>query len=187
MRFQPAPASKDAAPIPERAPPLEWRRPAQLWTPLALVLALGWPAAALRGNGALPYFYLVAGAAGFALAFVSLAGASIMRRPPKTRRIVITHVIAGCAAALAAAPTVYLALLRRIAALEDGAPDVGVGDGTGVALAPLALMLGLPAALFAGAVFSLVSFAKAPPAWARKHAFVPDVYVVTERAPAAKP
>jgi hypothetical protein len=32
-------------PIPQRIPPLAWRAPAILWTPLALAVAIGWPAA----------------------------------------------------------------------------------------------------------------------------------------------
>ena len=32
-------------PIPQRIPPLTWRKPAFLWTPIALALAIGWPVA----------------------------------------------------------------------------------------------------------------------------------------------
>ena len=50
-------------PIPHRFPPLTWRRPAFVWTPLALIIAIGWPALVLTSDGGMQKMTLVTGSA----------------------------------------------------------------------------------------------------------------------------
>jgi MFS family permease len=182
-------SERDLAPIPRRIPPLRWRRPVLVWGPLAVVLALGWPALVLIADGGLLYFMLIVGALGFALALVSLGAAWLIGRAPKARRVVMAHVVAACAlAALLAAPA-FSWLLETLSDYEGLGRKIGIAPEASFALAPLALTLGLPAALFAGAVFSIVAFVKPapePPTLELKE-FVPDVYVLTEHARDVKP
>ncbi len=97
-----------APPIPQRIPPLMWRRPSWLWTPLALALALGLPAAVFMNDPALQRFALVAGALVFALALLTLGASWALGRAPRTRRVVLLHVLGGGVAA--ALPPLALAL-----------------------------------------------------------------------------
>jgi hypothetical protein len=189
VSISPRPAERKLAPIPRRIPPLRWRKPALLWGPLAVVLALGWPAFLLAADGGLAYFALIAGAMGFAAALLSLGAAWVLGRAPNARRVVVGHVVAGCALASLLAPPLFAWLLEALSDYEGLGRDIGIKPETAFALAPLALSLGLPAGLFAGAVFSLVAFVKPqpePPTLELKE-FVPDVYVLTEHARDVKP
>ena len=48
-------------PIPQRIPPLTWRQPAFLWTPLALAVAIGWPAVLFYNDYGLQQLVVIAG------------------------------------------------------------------------------------------------------------------------------
>lgn len=141
-------------PIPQRIPPLRWRRPAFIWTPVALALAIGWPAALFYDDAgpqrlAVATLFLV-----FALALASLGASWLIRQPPKSRRIAVLHVvIAGFVAALIA-PFVLTGLLAALAR-----PVAGTDEPLALALAttPLVLMLGLPVVLVSGIVFAWVA------------------------------
>lgn len=147
------------APIPQRIAPLTWRAPAILWTPLALTLAIGWPAALFYYDPTPQRVTLVAGFAVFAVALISLGAAWALGKAPRTRLTVITHVvIAGVIVALAA-PFVLTQVLALVASStgQSGAP---FGLSMSLAMTPLALLLGLPMALISGALFSLIALTR---------------------------
>jgi len=139
-------------PIPQRIPPLEWRRPALVWTPLALALAIGWPAALFTNDPQLLRFVLAAGAMVFALALITLSACWALGRAPRTRRTVVLHVLAACAPVALAAPFV---LTRLQAAIGDIS-----GLNLPLALTPLALVLGLPVGLVSGMLFAFIALAR---------------------------
>jgi hypothetical protein len=147
-----------APPIPQRIPPLVWRRPAILWTPLALALGISWPAAMFFDEPAMQRTALIIGAAGFALALVSLGASWLLGRAPKARRIVVLHVVVAGGLASLAAPFVTAELLTLVTNTQNStAPDSGLAMAA--AAAPLALVLGLPIALVSGLLFAWVALA----------------------------
>ena len=151
------------APIPKRIPPLQWRRPAFVWTPLALALALGLPALAFNEESSLADLVLVAGALVFASAFVSLGVAWAIGRPPRTRREAMLHLIVPGVIVALSAPLVFESLVHIIATAQSDTPlpqATALPDAVALATAPLALLLGLPIVLFAALAFSLAAFTK---------------------------
>ncbi|MDX2276503.1 MAG: hypothetical protein NW206_13720 [Hyphomonadaceae bacterium] len=155
MANRPAPP-----PVPRRIPPLGWRQPVLVWTPAALLLALGWPALMLRGAPSLMHTALIGGAIVFAMSFVTLGGAWLMGRAPRTHRDVMQHfIIAGFIVSLCA-PFVLTALLDSLAEYHERA--TGLRGATAFAMTPLAILLGLPIAFFYGLTFSLVALVKQP-------------------------
>ena len=140
-------------PIPQRIAPLAWRKPAFVWTPLALAAAIGWPYLAFREDGALAHMALIAGAFVYAMALTSLGVAWAFGRAPRSRREVVLHVIAAGAIAALGAPYVLTRLLG--AAAEGGADGFSMAMAMGVT--PLAVVLGLPVALLSGLVFALIA------------------------------
>ena len=138
-----------------------------IWTPVALVLALGWPALMLRHDEGLARTVVIAGAMAFALGFVTLGGAWAIGKPPRTRRAVILHLLFAGAVAALAAPFVFETLVRAV--VEAGGAEGGEAEriaalppSFALAMAPLALLLGLPVTLFSGLVFSWVALVKPP-------------------------
>ena len=146
-----------ALPIPQRIPPLSWRRPAFIWTPLALALAIGWPAALFYRDAGLQQLVLVAGASVFALALATLGASWALGRAPRARRIVVGHVVIAGALASLAAPFVLTQLLAIVADYEHAGAGQRFTLPMSLALAPLALVLGLPVALASGIVFAWVA------------------------------
>jgi hypothetical protein len=144
------------SPIPQRIPPLTWRKPAILWTPLALALAIGWPAAAFYDEPAMQRTVLVVGAAAFALALITLGASWVLRRAPKARRVVVLHVVIAGAIVSLAAPFVLTELLTAIAGPARATAPLEMA----LALTPLALVLGLPIALVSGIVFAWTALAQ---------------------------
>ncbi|HVY84264.1 MAG TPA: hypothetical protein VG943_03965 [Caulobacterales bacterium] len=142
-------------PIPQRIHPLSWRRPFFVWTPVAVLLALGWPALLVREQSGLLQLALIAGALGMAMSLIALGGAWALGRPPRTRTTVIRNVAWTGGVIAAAAPF----LLVNVDAAHAG----GLARSTPLAMAPLALLLGLPMSLFAGTVFAWVALVKPPP------------------------
>lgn len=141
-------------PIPQRIPPLRWRQPAFLWTPLALALAIGWPAALFWDDRGPLRVTLVALLIIFALGLLSLGVSWMLGRAPRTRRIVVLHVVTAGVIATLAAP---FALTRILATLAEGETEDAAQHFTlamSLATTPLVVMLGLPVVLVSGIVFA---------------------------------
>lgn len=147
-------------PIPQRIPPLTWRKPAFLWTPIALVLAVGWPAGLFAGQPALQQVALVAGALVFALALLTLGASWAIGRAPRTRRVVVMHVVFAGALAALAAPFVLTQLLALVADAERAGAAQNFSTSMSMAMTPLALVLGLPVALISGIVFAWTALSR---------------------------
>lgn len=147
-------------PVPRRIAPMTWRQPVLLWTPAALVLALGWPALSLRDAPGLMQTALIGGAITFAASFTTLGAAWLLGRAPRTHRDVIQHFLVTGALVSLCAPFVMNSLLDSLAQYHERA--TGLRGATPFALAPLALLLGLPIAFFFGLAFSLVALVKPP-------------------------
>lgn len=145
-------------PIPQRIPPLKWRNPAFIWTPLALAAAIGAPAALFYDEPLLQRFVLVAGAAVFALALITLGAGWALGHAPRTRRTVVLHVLSAGALSAFAAPLAFVELLALIAGEARGGFDVMMS----MAMTPLALVLGLPVALISGIVFAFLALKREP-------------------------
>ncbi|HVZ99393.1 MAG TPA: hypothetical protein VG841_03655 [Caulobacterales bacterium] len=122
---------------------------------MAIVLALGWPALAFRDQHGMLQLALSAGALGMAVSVLALGGAWALRRPPRTRTTVIRNMAWTGAVVAAAAPFILVNLMNAHAA--------GLAGAAPLAMAPLALILGLPMSLFAGTVFAWVALVKPPP------------------------
>lgn len=145
-------------PIPQRVPPLQWRKPALVWTPLALALAIGWPAALFVGQTVLLRLTLAAGAVVFALALVSLGASWALGRAPRTRRVVVVHVLAAGLLITIGSPFVIAELLATVG---DGASAArSFWFSMSVAVTPLAFLIGLPSALISGMVFVWIALAR---------------------------
>lgn len=144
-------------PVPQRIAPLTWRKPTLVWTPLALALAIGWPAAVFYNDPNPQRLALVAGAAMFALALISLGVSWMMGRAPKARRIVVLHVVIAGALAALAAPFVLIELLALVADYEREGAGESFTFAMSLAMIPLALVIGLPMALVSGIVFTWVA------------------------------
>jgi len=141
-------------PIPQRIPPLTWRQPAFLWTPSALALAIGWPAALFYDDPGPQRFAIAALLTIFALALITLGASWAIGRAPRSRRIVVLHVvIAGVIVALAAPFVLTLALATVTDYAHTGAAD-HFTLAMSLATTPLVLMLGLPVILVSGIVFA---------------------------------
>lgn len=160
MRLSPVPPP---IAVPQRFPPLAWRKPAWAWAPIGVVLGLGWPALALRQESGLAPMVLIGGALAFALAAISLGAAWAMRRPPRTYKTVLAHVLAAGLIVALAAPFAFTHLLEWIARSEGGEGGLGLPSRLNVLLWPLALLIGLPTLCFAGLAFALCAFVKPPP------------------------
>jgi hypothetical protein len=146
-------------PIPQRIPPLKWRAPAFIWTPLALAVAIGAPAALFYDEPMLQRFVLVAGSAVFALALITLGASWALGHAPRTRRTVVLHVLGAGALAAFIAPFVLVELLGFTAGEERGS---GFDVSMSMAVTPLALVIGLPGALISGLLFAFVALKREP-------------------------
>lgn len=151
-------------PIPQRIAPLAWRTPAFVWTPLALALAVGGPAVLFKGDGALAQVALIAGALIYAVALTSLGAAWLFGRPPRTRRDVVVHVLLAGAAASLLAPFLLTQLLALVADYAGHGGGEAFSFAMSVAMAPLALVLGLPVTLATAIAFSLIALRRPPAA-----------------------
>lgn len=134
-------------PIPERIPPLAWREPMALWLPLAMLATIAWPAL-IESDAEELRLALVASASGLALALATLGASWLAGRAPKARRIIVLHVVLAAAVVAVLAPV----------AGPSAAPDIAAL----FAMAPLALMLALPAALLSGIIFAWVALVRPP-------------------------
>lgn len=147
-------------PIPQRIPPLRWRKPTFIWTPVALAFAIGWPAAVFANAPALQRLAVIAGAAVFALALLTLGASWAIGRAPRTRRVVVLHVLLAGVVAAVVAPfvlTEMLALVTDAASLQSAQ---SLSANMSLALTPLALVLGLPVALVSGTLFAWLALSR---------------------------
>ncbi len=151
-------------PIPQRIPPLTWRQPAFLWTPIALAAAIGWPALLFYNDYGLQQLVVIAGAAVFALALVTLGASWMLRRPPKTRRTVVMHVVVAGAIASCVAPFILTQLLGAVADYSHSSAAASFTAPMAMALLPLAIVLGLPVALVSAIAFTWIALKRQVPA-----------------------
>lgn len=142
-----------APPIPQRIPPLSWRKPAFVWTPVALALSIGWPVALFYEAAGPQRLIITALFVVFALALVTLGASWAMGRPPKSRRIVVLHVVGAGALAALCAPFVLTWLLSTVAEYEHEGAREHFTLAMSVATTPLVVMVGLPVVLISGIVF----------------------------------
>jgi hypothetical protein len=151
-----------AAPaIPQRIPPLTWRKPVFIWTPLSLALAIGWPAALFYTDTGPQRLALIAGAAVFAVALITLGAMWAVGRAPRSRRIVVLHVVVAGAITMLSAPIVVGEIMTFVADSTERAGTLTVGMS--LAMIPLAIVVGLPITLVSGIVFAWVALARQRP------------------------
>lgn len=146
-------------PIPQRIPPLAWRRPAVLWTPLALALAIGWPTLLFWENVGPQRVAIAALFIVFATALTTLGASWALGRAPKSRRIVVLHVVVAGAIAALAAPFVLTWAFAAVA--EDGSAAEQFSLAMSLATTPLVVMLGLPVVLVSGMLFAWIALKRA--------------------------
>lgn len=150
-------------PIPQRIPPLAWRKPAFLWTPVALALSIGWPLAIFYDDLTPQRLVIAALFVVFAIALVSLGISYALGRAPKSRRIVVLHVVfAGVIAALVA-PFVLTWLVSIVAGSESQGASEHFSVAMSVATTPLVVMVGLPVVLVSGIVFAWTALKRGAP------------------------
>jgi hypothetical protein len=143
-------------PVPQRIPPLRWRAPAFVWTPVGLALSIGWPAALFYNDAGLRQLIVIVSAAVFAFSLVTLGASWGLGIAPRTRRTVILHVLFAGIVATLTAPFALTRLLGAVAHYQQhGASEFSLTMS--LAMTPLALMLGLPVALISGALFAWVA------------------------------
>lgn len=152
-------AAMSPPPIPQRIPPLTWRQPSVLWTPAALAVAIGWPAALFYNDLSLQQLAVILGAAVFALALTTLGASWALRRPPKTRRTAVMHVILAGAIACLAAP---FALTNLLSAASNPA-GAHFTSAMALAMLPLTIVLGLPMTLISAVMFCWIALKRPPP------------------------
>ncbi|MCX7356996.1 MAG: hypothetical protein NT015_02425 [Alphaproteobacteria bacterium] len=150
-------------PIPQRIPPLSWRKPAFLWTPIALALSIGWPAGLFYENPGPQRLAIVSLLIVFALALVTLGASWAMGRPPKSRRIVVLHVVTVGVFAALLAPFALTFLLATVAEGEHSGATEHFSMAMSFATTPLVVMLGLPVVLVSGIVFAWTALKRSPP------------------------
>jgi hypothetical protein len=150
-------------PIPQRIPPLTWRQPAVLWTPVALGLAIGWPAGLFYNDAGLQQLVVIAGAGVFALALITLGASWMLRRPPKTRRTAVMHVIVAGAIVSVVAPFVLTKLLSAVTDYSHAGAGANFSLPMAMAMLPLAIVLGLPVALVSAITFAWIALKRQPP------------------------
>ncbi|MDZ4692043.1 hypothetical protein [Terricaulis sp.] len=149
------------APIPQIIAPLTWRRPALIWTPLALAAAIGWPAALFMEEPSLQRLALVAGMAVFAIALITLGASWALGKAPRARRVVVLHVVLAGALIAVLAPFVLTQLLAALADYEqNGAAAASFTTDMALAMAPLALIIGLPMTSVSALLFSWLALTR---------------------------
>lgn len=134
-----------------------------VWTPLALALAIGWPAALFYRDDALAKTALAAGAGVFAIALLTLGASWALGIAPRARRTVVLHVLLAGAFASLIAPFILTELLSFVADSERGDGGESFTLTMSLSLAPLALVLGLPMVLVSGITFAWVALTRPRP------------------------
>ncbi|MBX3509963.1 MAG: hypothetical protein KF700_02105 [Hyphomonadaceae bacterium] len=144
-------------PVPQRIPPLTWRRPSLVFTPIALALAIGWPLMLLQNAPDMLKFALLAGGSVFALALLTMGVAWAGGRAPRTRREVVGHVVAAGAVVALVGPFALTRILAAVADYDQAGSGAAFNIGMAAAVTPLALVIGLPVALVSGLVFASIA------------------------------
>jgi len=140
-------------PIPQRIPPLTWRKPAFLWTPIALAAAIAWPLALFYGNPGPQRLTVTALFAVLGLSLITLGVRWAMGKPPKLRSIVVSHVvIVGLVVALLS-PFALGSLLST-----DAGENVTLSMA--ISVLPLIVLVGLPIALVSGVIFAWLALTR---------------------------
>lgn len=141
-------------PIPQRIPPLSWRKPAFLWTPLALGLAISWPLALFYGNPGSQRLAVTALFAVFGLSLMTLGARWAMGKAPKMRSIVVSHIVSVALVVALLSPFALGQLL--------GGENAGqhVTFSMALSVLPLLLLVGLPIALISGVLFAWVALTR---------------------------
>ena len=150
-------------PIPQRIPPLTWRKPAFLWTPIALALAIGWPAALFYEEPNPQRFAISSLFVVFAIALISLGVSWFTGRPPKTRRVVVLHVVTAGVIGALLAPFILTWLLALVAEYEHEGAAEHFSLVMSLATTPLVVMIGLPVVLISGIMFAWVALKRGAP------------------------
>ncbi|MFT3729438.1 MAG: hypothetical protein QM759_16560 [Terricaulis sp.] len=150
-------------PVPQRIPPLRWRTPAFVWTPIGLLIGIGWPMGLFFNDMDLQKVIVIVTTAVFAFALVTLGVSWAVGAAPKTRRAVILHVLAAGFVASLAAPYVLTRLFAAVGGYEKAGAAVHVPMAMSEAMTPLALMIGLPLALISGAAFAWIALTRQRP------------------------
>ncbi|ANP45351.1 hypothetical protein [Candidatus Viadribacter manganicus] len=151
-----------APPIPQRIPPLAWRKPAFVWTPIALALSIGWPVAAFYDDITPQRLVIIALFVVFALALISLGLSYAFGRAPKSRRIVVLHVVFAGVVAMIAAPLVLSWLVPVLGGGEhEGGEPFSIAMSA--ATTPLVVIVGLPVVLVSGIVFAWTALKRGTP------------------------
>lgn len=150
-------------PIPQRIPPLTWRKPAFLWTPIALALAIGWPAALFYEEPSPQRFAISSLFVVFAIALISLGVSWFSGRPPKTRRVVVLHVVTAGVIGALLAPFILTWLLALVAEYEHEGAAEHFSLVMSLATTPLVVMIGLPVVLISGIMFAWVALKRGAP------------------------
>lgn len=150
-------------PIPQRIPPLTWRQPAFLWTPFALALAIGWPVALFYDDTGPQRVAIAALLIIFALALVSLGASWALGRAPRSRRIVVLHVVSAGVITALLAPFVLTWALAAVANYESEGAAEHFTLAMSLATTPLVLMLGLPVILVSGILFAWTALKRGIP------------------------
>lgn len=149
------------APIPQIIAPLTWRKPAFIWTPLALAAAVGWPAALFTHEPNLQRLALIAGMAVFAIALTSLGASWALGKPPRARRVVVVHTLFAGALVALLSPFVLTRLLAALADYaENEAAAASFTSEMALSMAPLALIIGLPMTLVSALVFAWLALTR---------------------------
>jgi hypothetical protein len=140
-----------------------------VWTPIALAMAIGWPAALFYEEIGPQRLIITALFVVFAVALISLGASWVMGRPPKSRRIVVLHVVAAGVIAALAAPFVLTWLLALVADYEQEGAAAHFSLAMSFATTPLVVMLGLPVVLVSGIVFAWIALKRGAPARAENY------------------
>ena len=149
--------------VPELIPPLKWRGPAIIWTPLALALAIGWPALLLSSDGTMARGIGAAGVLTFILGLSTLGISWARGKPPHTHRDVLIHLVVSGALVSLAAPFVMVWLIEAAAAQRNpGADEVSLPLSASLSMIPLTLLVGLPTAFISALLFAVVALVKPP-------------------------
>lgn len=149
--------------VPELIPPLKWRAPAVLWTPLALALAIGWPALLLSSDATMARGVGAAGVLTFVLGLSTLGLAWARGKPPRSHRDVLVHLVVAGALVSLTAPFAMVWLIETAAAQRNpGAENVSLPLSASLSMIPLTLLVGLPTAFISALVFAVVALVKPP-------------------------
>ncbi len=155
--------ARTAPHVPELIPPLKWRGPAIIWTPLALALAIGWPALLLSSDGTMARGVGAAGVLTFVLGLATLGVAWARGKPPYTHRDVIVHLVVAGALVSLAAPFAMVWLIEAAAAQRNpGAEEVQLPMSASFSMIPLTLLVGLPTTFISAFIFAIVALVKPP-------------------------